>query len=336
MAETNTKSRQAIYLILILLLLITNAWLFYSVQKMKREKQDVEIAMTTEKETLQEELDGLMEELETFKEENIEMDSTLQSIRIQIDEQTTEIENLLSKNRASRQELTQARTMLETLRSSMNNYKTELDQMKLVNQQLNKQNLSLKDDVVAREETIKNQTDSISQLQLEQEMLNTKASILNEEKELLTSKVNRAAVLQTSSVEIAGVKYRSSGKEVMVHNAKRVEKMKVCFDVMSNPVAPPGQKEIMLRIVSPSGESLFCRVLWFGNPQKFGRWHSYQIHDQSSHRLQWQTQQLLHVLGTKRATFRWKLPSRNLPRGLFDRQKQCYTKVRKLYFPTNF
>ncbi|MGB1241521.1 MAG: hypothetical protein ACPG49_03305 [Chitinophagales bacterium] len=264
MAETNTKSRQAIYLILILLLLITNCWLFYTVQKMKREKQDIEIAMTVEKESLQEELSGVMDELETFKEANIELDSTLQSIRIQIDEQTTEIENLLGKNRASRQELAQARTMLETLRSTVSGYKLELDQLKTANLQLNNQNRALQEDVVEREETIKTKSDSISQLQVEQEILYTKASILNEEKELLTSKVNRAAVLQASSIEIAGVKYKNSGKEVMVHNAKRVEKMKICFDIMSNPVAKSGEKEIMLRIVSPSGESLFVESFGSG------------------------------------------------------------------------
>ncbi len=267
MTETNTttnKSRQAIYLILILLLLITNAWLFYTVQKMKREKQDIEIAMTNEKEDLQEELNGVMEELDTFKEENIELDSTLQSIRIQIDEQTTEIENLLSKNRASRQELLQAREMLQTLRNTVSSYKVEMDQLKATNQYLNKENKNLQEDVVEKDETIKNKEDSISQLQIEQKMLNTKASILSEEKELLTSKVNRAAILQTSSVEIAGVKYKNSGKEVMVHNAKRVEKIKVCFDIMPNPVAQPGRKEIMLRIVAPSGETLFVESFGSG------------------------------------------------------------------------
>ncbi|MEZ4883696.1 MAG: hypothetical protein R3E32_03075 [Chitinophagales bacterium] len=231
---------------------------------MKQEKQDVEVSMTTEKEALQVELNDLMEELDTFKEENIELDSTLQSIRIQIDEQTTEIENLLSKNRASRQELLQAKTMLETLRNTVESYKGELDQLKLANEQLNNQNRSLRDDVVVKEETIKNQSDSISQLQVEQQMLSTKASILNEEKELLASKVNRAAVLQTSSIEITGVKYKGSGKEVMVNNAKRVEKLKVCFDVMPNPVAKPGEKEIMLRIVSPGGESLYVEAFGSG------------------------------------------------------------------------
>lgn len=264
MTETTTKSRQAIYLILIMLLLITNAWFFYTVQKLKKEKEVVETEMTVDKEELQSELDSLMEELDTFKEENIELDSTLQSIRIQIDEQTTEIENLLGKNRASRAELTQAKNMLETLRATVTNYKGELDQLKMANQRLNNENRTLQENVVAKDETIQSQSDSISQLQIEQEMLSTKTSILNEEKELLTSKVNRAKILQTSSLEITGVKYKGSGKEVMVNNAKRVEKLKVCFDVMPNPVAEPGEKEIMLRIVSPGGESLYMESFGSG------------------------------------------------------------------------
>ncbi len=264
MTETTTKSRQAIYLILILLLLITNAWFFYTVQKMKKEKQEVETEMTENKESLQSELNSLMEELDTFKEENIELDSTLQSIRIQIDEQTTEIESLLGKNRASRQELSRARTLLETLRATVTNYKGELDQLKMANERLNNENRSLQENVIAKDETIQSQTDSISQLQIEQELLSTKTNILSEEKELLASKVSRASVLQTSSIEITGVKYKGSGKEVMVNNAKRVEKLKVCFDIMPNPVAQPGEKEIMLRIVSPGGESLFMESFGSG------------------------------------------------------------------------
>lgn len=264
MAETTTKSRQAIYLILILLLLVTNAWLFYTVQKMKGEKQDIEVTMTSEKESLQVELNDLMDELNTFKEANIELDSSLQSIRIQIDEQTREIENLLGKNRSSRQELSQARTLLETLRTNLGNYKGELEQLKLANQRLNSENRSLQENVVAKDETIQNQSDSISQLQVEQAMLSTQRSILNEEKELLASKVNRASILQTSSLEITGVKYKGSGKEVLVNNAKRVEKLKVCFDVMPNPIAQPGDKEIILRILSPSGESIYNQAAGSG------------------------------------------------------------------------
>ena len=49
---------------------------------------------------------------------------------------------------------------------------------------------------------------------------------------------------------------KSSGKESETDNAKKAEKLKVCFDVPENLVADPGEKTFLVRIISPEGTTM--------------------------------------------------------------------------------
>lgn len=82
------------------------------------------------------------------------------------------------------------------------------------------------------------------------------SSQLSSENKVLSQKVNEASLLRPTTISATGARSKSSGKEDETNNAKKAEKLKVCFDVPVNQVADPGEKTFYIRIISPEGVTL--------------------------------------------------------------------------------
>ena len=264
MSETKSMSKTPIFVALILLLLIVNGILFYSNQVLKQEGQDVKTLLEEEKQDIQNEYNTVLEELETYKIENAEKDSTLAEIQTQIDEQKGEIERLLRKGRATKDELSQAKNLLASLRITSDDYKQQIANLEYQNRQLTAENTNLKTNVTQ-------QSESISKLQTEKEgLLSEKTTLISEkmnlaeEKSMLDAKVNRASVMQVTDIVGTGVFYKKNGKEIETENYKKADKLRICFDMLSNTVATLEPKEILLSITSPEGDILSVQALGSG------------------------------------------------------------------------
>ena len=253
-----------IFIAIILLLLLVNGILLFKNQRIKKDNTEHVEMLETEKGELQTEFDELMQELEDYKIISVEKDSMLIMRESEITEQQEEISRLLRKGKISRSELAQAQELVNSLRLTVNDYKSQIDALNYANQQLTAENTNLKTDITSKTETIESQKSNINELEKEKEILHTEQSILKEEKDMLQSKVNRAEVLQTSNVEAYAVRYKNSGKEVQVDKAKKAEKIKVCFEVLDNALAPKGNKELFLRVISPEGSTLSVEALGSG------------------------------------------------------------------------
>src|SRR5207244_1404578 len=72
----------------------------------------------------------------------------------------------------------------------------------------------------------------------------------------LSKKVDIASLLKPTSITTTGVKVKSSGKEDETTNAKKVQKLKVCWEIPENEVADPGEKTFYVRIIGPDGITL--------------------------------------------------------------------------------
>lgn len=240
---------QPILIVLLLLSLIGNAYLLYSNQQLKSSTTATIDNLEVEKADLQAEFDSMVAELDDYKEENLEMDSALVSMESEIEAQKQEIKNLLSKGNATRQELSQAKNLIESLRVISKDYKVKLDGLMAENAALTQENTGLKDEVVAK-------SDTIQQLEGEKEQLTTKSTILAEQKDLLQKVVKRGSVMMVNDVSATGIKVRNNGKEVETNNEKQTDKIRVCFDVMPNPIADAGPKSILARIIGPGGTTL--------------------------------------------------------------------------------
>lgn len=268
---SESNSKKPIYLALIGILLLINGILLFNNLSMRKANKETVTTLEGEKVQLQAEYDTAVQALETLQADKAATDTTLAQIQLELETKKNEIQKLLSKSNASKGDLSAARAMIENLKTSIQGYEQQISQLRYANQQLTGENTGLKSDVASKSQTIAQQTDSIGRLNTEKTTLTSeKENItrqrdeLNTQKEILTSQVNRASVMIATNITATGIKTRKSGKEVSTDNNKRVQKLKICFDILPNAVAKPGNKEILLRMISPKGEILAIQALGSG------------------------------------------------------------------------
>ena len=250
-AASNSGSRKAIYIILILLLMISNAILFYYNLKGKQDKDKVQTeleAVSDEKSELQIEFNATIRELENMKEEVAEQDSSLVEMGELLEEQKSRIERLLSKNNVSKSELSQARDMIASLQANSDNYRNQIEQLKSANTELYAENQGL-------QEEVKREVSEKEQVMAEKSEVIDSKNQLEEEKSKLQSMFNRAAVLAADDIQGMGIKDKGD-KESVTDNYKKADKLKVCFDLLPNKAAEKGKQEIAIRIMAPNGVAL--------------------------------------------------------------------------------
>ncbi|HMS51489.1 MAG TPA: hypothetical protein PKD56_04120 [Chitinophagales bacterium] len=263
MAEEN-KVLKPLFIALIVLLLIINAFLFYNNRQMKAQHEQAVATLADEKAGLQSEVDKALADIEQLRLDNSQLDSSLGTARSEIEAKAAEIKKLLSKGNASRSELAKARQMIESLRGEVETFKRQIAELQYANQQLTTEKTTLTEQNVSLKTNLDSQLTQNQQLQQKNTDLTSKTENLTQAKESLTKTVNRGKVLSAGNISGSGVKVKRSGKEVATSRNQRAEKMKVCFDVLENAIADPGQKTIYLRIVTPKGEVMSIESMGSG------------------------------------------------------------------------
>ncbi len=69
----------------------------------------------------------------------------------------------------------------------------------------------------------------------------------------LSEKVNRAAALKAQNLKVLAVNSRGKAKDNDAYKAKRVDKLKLVFDLPENPLTRQETKDIYVRVLDPEG-----------------------------------------------------------------------------------
>ena len=214
------KNNKSILLIVIIAVLsIVLAFLVYLHFDQKSKMTEMEEVLTSEKDSLANELSGLMYQYDTLKTNN-------DSMNVEIGLQQDKIKRLLSVQASSAQKIRLYKKELSTLRSVMKSYIRQIDSLNTKNIALTTENISVR-----------------SQLK-EVEDSNTELSKIKDE---LNSKVEIASVLQAKN--ILAVPLNAKGK--VKSKISKIDKIRVCFTLRENPIASAGEKEVFLRIIRP-------------------------------------------------------------------------------------
>jgi len=214
------SSKKPILLIVIIAVLsFVLAFLIYLHFNQKSKMTEMEEVLTSEKDSLANELSGLMYQYDTLKTNN-------DSINIEIGVQQDKIKRLLTVQVSNAQKIRLYKKELSTLRSVMKSYIRQIDSLNTKNIELTTENISVRGQ-------LKEVQDS-----------NT---VLSKIKEELNSKVEIASVLQAKN--ILALPLNSKGKEKS--RISKIDKIRVCFTLRENPIAPEGEKEVFLRIIRP-------------------------------------------------------------------------------------
>ena len=235
---------------LIIALLGTWAYIIWDKSKAKETIQQKDLVITntsTQRDQLQKELEEATSLYDMIKTSSSRMehskDSTIVRRDRDIAEKRKKIQQLLSKAGATESELAQAKSLISSLNYDVVGYRTQIEALqgeKLVLTQ--EKNL-----VIQQRDKIQKDFDSA------QSMIAKKEEV-----------IDVASTLHASNFSILGINEKRSGKEKETTVAKRVDKLRISFDIDENRVAQTGEKNLYVCITGPNGKPLAVEALGSG------------------------------------------------------------------------
>jgi FlaG/FlaF family flagellin (archaellin) len=185
----------------------------------KNKMQEMEIALTQEKDSLAKELNRMIIGFDTLKTDN-------DSLKAGLTREKNKIVQLLSINASNIQLIKKYKGEISTMRDIMKSYIVQIDSLNTRNKFLAAENTDIKQKITQVQST------------------NTE---LTKVKEDLSAKVEIASVIQAK--DIAAVSLNKKRKETT--RISQLDKLRLCFTLRENPLAKPGQKEVFMRVLRP-------------------------------------------------------------------------------------
>ena len=226
---TDNKARKIIYVLVFSLVIL----ILFLVIRESQHQQKIEtvIQYEQEKNTLRDNLDDLIDEHELLKDEYSELSEQLSQRDSTIMAYADEIKQLIR----TKGQLQQAKQKIKRLKQISMKYVSAIDSLLVLNQKLQFEN------------------DSVRRAN---KLIERRNLTLEKDNQKLSERVFTASMLRLENIEIDGVYYRSSGREVITSRASKIQNISICFDVVENKVAESGKKTIYIRMVDPDGDVL--------------------------------------------------------------------------------
>ncbi len=236
--QTPAKKSNLIYflIVVVLALLGTNAYLYFqknkSDERIVTQKSDDDKVLVTTRTTLKASLDSLTTQLDSANSGKHRVSQALQAKDEELKAKITQLKKALANGNLNARQLTSAKEDIKQLRYFVTKYTADIEELKQQNATLTTERDTLKTSLAT---------------------VNQKATTLQKQNQDLSNKVQIAAAIKTSSMQIVAYKVKNSGKEVEVSRANPAKKIKVNFTVTSNELAQKGLHDIYLRVIDPTG-----------------------------------------------------------------------------------
>lgn len=257
MAKLKREQLVAIGVILILVLLGVNAYLMYA-NKQKGDALEQAVETNANLETAKEELDKeynlALEQLEAKKGENEQLNDIIEQQKTELKAQKLKIDRMIRQGKNTSGELTEARKQIQDLIAQKESYLARIDELNADKKLLEEENVVLSSKKVELESTLTEVKETAAKTEAE---LKEEKEKLAKEKEKLSSKVARGSVLNSRNIIVTAYKTRRSGKDVDTKSANKAQKLTICFDLDENAITPSGSNKVLVRIMTPLGETLY-------------------------------------------------------------------------------
>lgn len=233
-SEANSKKSKGINRALVLLLILLSLalgvtlWKYFELRRTLDQRGNEIELLSDERGELESELEDMLAELDT-------LETTNDSMKVELAQRKDEIQDLLAKVKDKDYAIYKLKKETKTLRVIMKGYVVTIDSLNTLNV------------------TLRNENQEVRNTLSEER---TKSQKLMKSNENLSSKVALASRLDVRDVRVFGVKVRRdmTGKET--DRAKRTDKLRVCFTLDENRVAAEEKKNLYLRIIAPDGSIL--------------------------------------------------------------------------------
>lgn len=229
------KSNTWIYLTAIIAVLIgLNLYLYYSKNKDNNEKDllvEENIVQDSTIRVLQTEYNASLVRLDELVGKNAKLDSLLTAKDGEVAKIKKRINEITSKTNVTAQEYKEAKSLIESLKIKISNYEEQILQLKKENAYLKGTNDSLMADNVS-----------------------------------LSEKVELGKVLHASNMRLTAIDLRKGGKkEKETSRARRVDVLRIAFDIDRNLVDEDGDRILYVCVVNPEGNLLTNPALGSGS-----------------------------------------------------------------------
>lgn len=235
---------------LIVALLGTWGYIIWDKNQVKKEddRQNSVIASTTaQKDELQKSLDEATARYDMIKTSMADMEHNKDSVIIKRDREIAEkknrIQQLLAKVNASKEELEEAKTLIASLNTDIDTYKQKVETLTAANQQLTVE----KEEVTRQRDAVRKNYDSAT-------------AVIKQKEDM----IDVGSTLNASNFAIVGINEKSNGKEKTTSTAKRVDKIRISFDLAENRISQSGQKNLYVCITAPDGTPVAVEALGSG------------------------------------------------------------------------
>lgn len=223
------KNFTGLLLAIIAVLLIGNIYLFMSKNKVSEqnnflitENTDVNAA----KDTLQGQYDAALARLDDLTGKNAELDNMLNQKDSELGKLKTEIKSLLNKKNATIADLKKAQSLIGTLRGKVKTYEDRIAELETENKDLTASNTKL----ATEKDSVSGEAEQLKKL---------------------------GSVLHVSNIKMEPINQKRGGeKEVETTKARKVDILRIVFDIDENRVADNGTKEIYITITGPDSKLL--------------------------------------------------------------------------------
>jgi myosin heavy subunit len=238
-------NRTIIYGLLIATLLGTWGYILWDKSKTKELTTQLQAQLTTSdsgKNVLQNEYNSALQRLDELTSMNSSLDSLVKTKNSEMENLKSRISTLLKKQNKTAADLVEARRLINELNGNISGYVQEIEVLRGENLQLKTE----KQELITQKEAIQQEYDQTK-----------------EQKKVVEEKLDVASTLNASNINIVTIDERRGGKEVEKEKAKRVDKIRVTFDV-SNRVGDDGEKDVYVVITDPSGTVISNEALGSG------------------------------------------------------------------------
>jgi hypothetical protein len=244
--EKGKSSRNVLTGLLVVALLATWGYIIYDKNKTKQEKQDLTTLIATSdssRNELQSELNAAASRIDELKTSNVKADSLLRTKDKDINDLKNRVQKILNDKNATATQLAEAKRLIGELKGNIETYTAQIDSLKTANIQLTQQ----KEQVTQERDIANKNYDSANQVIKQREDV-----------------IDVGSTLHASNFNIVGLKEKSGGKEIVTTNARRVDKLKISFDIDENRITQSGTKDIYVAITSPDGKPIVVDALGSG------------------------------------------------------------------------
>ena len=247
-SNTNSNNNLRNILIggLIVALLATWGYIIWDKSKTKEEKEVLTtqvINADSSKNELQRELNDAACRLDMLKTTNSRADSLIKTKDNDIQALRSRVQTILNKQNATAAELAEARGLINQLKGNIENYTAEIEKLQGEKIQLTEE----KRIVTQERNAVRKNLDSAT-------------TVIKEKEDV----IDIGSTLHASNFTILGVKEKSNGKEKETTTAKRVDKMRISFELDENRITPSGTKDIFVSITAPDGTPIAVDALGSG------------------------------------------------------------------------